>query len=356
VVLLDLGRATPARLLLVAHHLVIDGVSWRILIEDLRTAYEQLAAGGPARLPLGTTSLRKWALRLVEYARSTDARAELPYWLETASAEVPRLPVDDPEGRDDVGASWTVWYGLEEEDSRALLHDVPAVYHTQINDVLLTALAQTFAGWTGSRRLLIDLEGHGREPLFDDVDLSCTIGWFTSVFPFVLDLRGAFGPGEQLVAIRDQLRRVPHHGIGYGILRYLGAPEDATRLRDGAAAEVNFNYLGQFDQLLSSSTLFKPARESSGPTRSPLQARSHALEINCLVTDARLEVGWTFSSARYRRDTIETLAHAYLEALRGLIRHCRTHALGSLTPADFPLAGLDQHQLDRLVGRFGQAR
>jgi hypothetical protein len=210
----------PARVLLVAHHLVIDVVSWGILVDDLDAAYEQVIGGQAAKLPPRTTPFKAWAERLQEYAASTSLRHEAEHWASVRQAQIAALPVDRREGGNTVASSRTLSVSLTVSETSALLQDVPRAYYTKINDALLTALARALAAWMGQPRVRVVVEGHGREPLFDDVDLSRTIGWFTTMHPVVLDLSGAPGPGDALRAIKEQLRRVPGNGIGYGLMRY----------------------------------------------------------------------------------------------------------------------------------------
>jgi non-ribosomal peptide synthase protein (TIGR01720 family) len=240
---------------------------------------------------------------------------------------------------------------LDRDETRALLLEIPRIYHTEINDLLLTALAQSFAEWTGQPFLLVDLEGHGREEIFQDLDLSRTVGWFTTIFPVFLDLRGAASPVDALKRIKEQLRRIPRRGIGYGLLRYLCSDRQVkARLEALPKAEVVFNYLGQLDQTLAQSALFAPARESAGMTRSPRQQRSHLLEINASVEGKQLQSAWAFSTAVHRRETIERLAEGFVRALRELIAQSRSTGAHCYTPSDFPLVSLTQEQLDRLIG------
>ncbi len=353
VALFELGSQKPLRLLILIHHLVVDGVSWRILLDDLMTAYQQLSQGIEVKLPPKTTAYKLWAEKLVEYAHSSELEQELNYWLGEAETEVTELPVDYPGGRDANTeiSSQTVSVSLSDEETTALLREVPEAYHTQINDVLLTALVQTFAQWTGAHTLLIDLEGHGREAIFNDIDLSRTVGWFTSIFPVLLDLRRASGPGEALKSIKEQLRRIPQGGIGYGLLRYLSEDEVVrNRLRSLPQAEVSFNYLGQFDQILPPSSGLAPALEATGPVHDPAGRRRYLLEVNVFVSGGRLQMEWTYSDRVHRRATIERLAQNYLAQLRELIAHCLSPEAGGYTPSDFPLADLEQAKLDWLVG------
>ena len=336
VALFDLGEQRPGRLLIVIHHLAVDGVSWQILLEDLWMAYQQPGEGEAIRLPPKTTSFKRWAGQLVERAHLEKAKQELGYWLGESRRKVSPLPVDHSEGANTVSSAQTVLVSLDVEETQALLREVPRAYQTQINDVLLTALAQTFAQWTGERILLLDLEGYEREEVFEDMDLSRTVGWFTPVFPVLLDLGEAEGPGEALMLVKEQLRRIPNKGDNYGVLRYLsGDAEIARKLCALPQPEVIFNYLGQLDQVLSESPVFGPALESSGPHRSPRGVRHHLLEVAGSISGDRLQLTWTYSRNLHRCSTVEGLAQEFVEALRALIAHCQSPDAGAYTPSDF---------------------
>ncbi|MBD1806823.1 amino acid adenylation domain-containing protein [Microcoleus sp. FACHB-SPT15] len=319
VALFDLGVSKPSRLLIIIHHLAVDGVSWRILLEDLQTAYQQLSQGEAIQLPPKTTSFKHWAERLQEYAQSAALQQELNYWLAESLQQIVHLPTDFPEGNNTVAEAFTVSVTLSREETQALLQAVPAAYQTQINEVLLAALMQAFAQWTGERSLLVDLEGHGREAIFDDVDLSRTVGWFTTIFPVLLDIEEASSLGDSLKAVKEQLRRIPNRGIGYGVLQYL-----SKSLLHSPKAEIRFNYLGQSDQIFQDSSLFKPAQESSGTGRSLRGNRSYLLDINGIVAEGQLRLDWTYSKAIHRQATIERLAESFIEALRELINCCQS--------------------------------
>ena len=250
---------------------------------------------------------------------------------------------------------------------------MPGVYRTQINDVLLTAFVEAFASWTGARTALVDLEGHGREELFADVDVTRTVGWLTSLFPVVLSLGDARGPGEALKSVKEQLRAIPERGVGYGLLRHLHRSEDVgAALAAEPEAEVIFNYLGQFDQPASAEPMLaispviategtasksapariqaRPARESAGPSFSPRAERTHLLAINASVTGGRLHALFIYSESRHRRATIEAFAAGFLEALRRIIAHCLSPSAGGATPSDFQNASVTQDMIDMLAG------
>ncbi|MEH2239779.1 amino acid adenylation domain-containing protein [Nostoc sp.] len=368
VALFQLGQDQPGRLLFIIHHLAVDGISWRILLEDLATGYQQISRGEAIKLPPKTTSFQYWSDRLRGYAQSSD---ELNYWLSESSLKVTALPVDyyldfsarryanaqyNPSAKENntIASTDSVSLSLTEEHTRALLQDVPSAYNTQINDVLLTALVQSFAQWTGERSLLVDLEGHGREDLFEDVDLSRTVGWFTTLFPVHLQLEEVDHPGEVLKLVKEQLRRIPNRGIGYGVLRYL-QPDDSIRrkLQSFPQAEVSFNYLGQLDQVLRASAVLGLAQEFKAE-QSLLNKRSHLLGVSGFIRAGRLEMTWAYSEKVHKRDTIEGLAFGFMEALRSLIAHCQSPDAIGHTPSDFSAARLSQKQLDKFIAKINK--
>ncbi|NER79863.1 MAG: amino acid adenylation domain-containing protein, partial [Leptolyngbya sp. SIO1D8] len=348
----DLGVNRPARLLWVIHHLAVDGVSWRILLEDFQRVYEQLSQGQAIQLPPKTTSFQYWATKLQEYGQSDVRQEALDYWLQQVCQPVTPLPVDFPGGENTVAIASVVSTALSPVDTQALLQEVPKAYQTQINDVLLTALVQGFAGWTGEHCLRVDLEGHGREDLFEEVDLSRTVGWFTSLFPVLLDIGESGHPGTALQAIKDQLRNIPQRGIGYGVLRYLHQ-EASAAWPSPSSTEVMFNYLGQADPgfQTSSSSLFAPAPESSGPGQSFQGSRSHLLSISGIVTGGQFRLNWTYSEGIHQRATIETLAERCMAALRSLIAHCQSLEAGNETPVEAQPANVVQKESDQLIPR-----
>jgi amino acid adenylation domain-containing protein/non-ribosomal peptide synthase protein (TIGR01720 family) len=335
----DRGPNHTGRLLICIHHFAVDGVSWRIFLEDLQTGYEQMTLGTPLKFPSKTTSFKEWAHLLSDYAQSGALQQELSFWLAQPRTRVSGLPVNYPEAREanTVASGRTLTRSLEVDETRILLQEVPKVYHTQINDVLLTALVQAFVPWTGACSLLLDLEGHGREKIKGQMDLSRTMGWFTSIFPVLLDLDGVSSPGEALQSIKEQLQTIPNRGIGYGVLRYLSRnAEVSEQLQELPQAELRFNYLGQFDQALAGSSFFKLTREPTGPVRSQAGRRRYLLDVSGSVVGGQLHIDWTFSENVHRRGTIEDLAERYVEELRSFIAHCQSSSGGSYVPSDLP--------------------
>jgi non-ribosomal peptide synthase protein (TIGR01720 family) len=351
----DLGPRRRRRLLMVIHHLAVDAVSWRILLGDLQIACDQLGRGEAVKLPSKTSSFQQWAQRLSEHVRTPTFQQEADYWLGGSSAASSTLPVDFPRGSNSEASGRVVSGTLDAENTRALLHVVPHAYRTHINDVLLSALGLALRRWIGRPTVTIDVEGHGREDLFEDLDVSRTVGWFTTIFPLRLDLRGTMGPGDVLKSVKEQLRRVPQRGIGYGLLKYLsGNAKAAQQLPAMPQPQIVFNYLGQFD--LPAAAPFAWVWEPTGPLHSPRAHRGHLLEINSWVADGQLRLDWTYSQNVHRHDTIERLAESVLEELSHLIAHCTLPEAGGYTPSDFADAGLNQEELDRLISDLGEPK
>ena len=346
--LLDLGSSQ--RFVLVAHHLAIDGVSWRILLHDLQTAYRQISAGSEIKLPPRTSSFQSWAERLQALAKSSAIEEQTRYWSSLDWSEIPSLPIDSI-GSNRERFSLTVWRSLPVDYTRSLLRDVNKAYRTQITDVLVTALVNTLSAWTGAQFHALELESHGREESFQGVDLSGTTGWFTSLYPVLLRQTATLAPGEALKSIKEQLRAVPAGGIAYGVARYLHG-EGTSKLSSIPRAELIFNYLGQFDDMVSESSLFAETEAGSGPLHDPENARPHVLEVNCWIVNGTLRVGWTYSRELHRAESIARLADSFLLNLKGLIEHCSMRGTRGFTPSDFPLARLNQGQLDQITRTY----
>ncbi len=226
VLLADLPDGSQ-RLLLVVHHLVVDGVSWRILLEDLQQAYQSLQAGQAPNLPAKTSSFKAWADRLKEHASSEAVERELCYWRQALEGVSTDLPCERPEGGRQQRHVAHADTRLPRETTRRLLQEAPAAYRTQVNDLLLTALARVVCRWSGRAEVLVRLEGHGREDLFEDIDLTRTVGWFTSLYPVRLSPRQNLA--DSVKAIKEQLRAIPSRGSATAYCATWEAPRPAER-------------------------------------------------------------------------------------------------------------------------------
>jgi amino acid adenylation domain-containing protein/non-ribosomal peptide synthase protein (TIGR01720 family) len=341
-------------LLIVAHHIAVDAVSWGIVLEEMRVSYEQLSKGDPVKLPQPTASFAKWAHQLAQYCQSEELRGEESIWLDPARENIAPVPVDFPQGRNIEASSQTVHTRLNANETHALLRDVVATSHAQIREVLLATLARTLGRWTGERRMLITVEGHGREELNVPVNVSRTVGWFTTLVPVVLE----YDTDDSLSVLRnvkEQLRRIPRNGIGHGVLRYLGTREDVrARLIALPKPQISFNYLGQSDQReASEESWFRLSTEAPAGSRRPDANRNHLLEVEAVVSNGCLYVDWIYSEEFYRRETVEGQAENFLSELRSLIDLSLVSPAAAFTPSDFPHAGLNQKDLDVLVAKLG---
>ncbi|MBB6498037.1 non-ribosomal peptide synthase/polyketide synthase [Pedobacter cryoconitis] len=319
------------RLLLVVHHLAVDGVSWRILLEEL----EQLLNGVPLP-PVKTASYRQWHQSLVDYGSKSHVQGQLGYWKKAVGQPSPLRRVQEWSGTLSSEDMHQYSAALDAARTRELLQDVPRAYHTVINDLLLSALALTLSSWNGSARVVIGLEGHGREDLIGGIDISRTVGWFTSLYPVVLEVESGKDTGAQLKDLKEQLHQVPDKGLGYGVLKYL---DKAAALQVSDPWEVEFNYLGQLDNLVSDSkdTVLSGAAESSGRSVGEGHPVRELLSINSLIQGGTLQLTWSYSSRHFTVEAIAGLASVYLVELEKLIAHCVEVETPVFTPSDYNL-------------------
>jgi len=348
--LIEPGPDGSPRLLLVAHHLAVDVASWRILLEDLETSYTQAVRGEAVRLPARTASFREWAIGLAEHARSETPELELAFWLAEDWASAGPLPVDFPSGENTMASLRLVQSSLSAGETRTLLQDLPRLRQCEVASALLTALAVACGPWTGAPGLLVEMEGHCRDPrapVIPGLDLSRTVGWLTALYPFLVRVRDAADPAGSLPAVDRRLRSAARRGGGFGLLRWLsGSEEVRASLTALPRPELSFLYLGQLDAggaVVASP--FEPAPEGRGPEQSPRGSRSHLLNVIAAVSGGRLRVTWAYSSALHRAGTIEALAERFLQALRSLLG---SETAGASRPA-FLRSGLSEAELDELV-------
>ena len=352
-VLFASGSSDSKFLLIVIHHLAVDTVSWGILLADLQHLYRELSTGETCSLSPKTTSFKHWAERLVQQHSLSGALAEeAKYWFSLAGKKCPSLPVDH-RGANTQASAQSVGEALTVQETDVLLHQLPTAYRTQINEVLLTALARVFSRWSGSTSLLLDLEGHGREDILEGVDLSRTVGWFTTIFPVVLDIGNCKTSADSLRLIKEQLRAIPNRGIGYGLLRYAGADESiAARLKELPKAEVRFNYLGQLNRTADQAAAFTVVPGPTGPAQSTRGLRPYLLDLVGTIDNSALRVDWIYSENVHSRETVAQLAHDYVEELRALITQADARNAANLSPTDFPKARVSQTELNKVLSRI----
>lgn len=326
-------------LLMAIHHLVIDGISWRILFEDFAVGYNQALKGEAVKFQDKTTSYQEWAEKLSQYSNQPAILQELAYWQAIANEPVPALPKDHLPATNRRKDGRLASIRLTQAETEMLQKKVNRAYNTEINDILLTALGLTLKDWSKSEKVLINLEGHGREE-FMDVEIQRTVGWFTSMHPVLLDFSRADQLKEQIIAVKESLRQIPNKGTGYWILKYLTAAEQKCQAQLAVNPEVNFNYLGQFDQNVDTS-IFEISPLGFGDTVSPESALLNHLAVSGLIFGGELVLNFNYNALEYEEATITHLVENFKVNLLQIIEHCAGQEETEFTPGDFT-TGLSQ--------------
>ena len=358
------GEGRWGRLFIAIHHLAVDGVSWRVLLEELSESVEALAAGRePAPAPAEMTGTWvRWARELAGAAEN--AKRELEHWQSLPWARVRKLAVDQ-EGDNTILSARTVEHKLTQAETAELLSGLATAYRCRVDEALLSALVRAYSRWLHERgaeddgALLVNVEGHGREAGYMGMvsDPTRTVGWFTSLYPV------AFETGNQqenveraLLRAKETMRAVPNGGISWGLLRYVCDGDGLDEVRDWPPAEVCVNYLGRFDNVIAETGPFAAAGEQVGPLQSERGIRQYVFELNSLVMNEQLHLSWSYSENLHRRESVERLAELHAEELHSIIEHCQLPEAGGFTPSDFPQAKLNQEELDAFLSRIGGGR
>ncbi|WP_314246806.1 condensation domain-containing protein [Streptomyces kutzneri] len=374
-VLLDRGAGQQGRLALVVHHLVVDGVSWRILQDDLRACWTALTEGREPVLEPAHTPFAHWADLLRAEATSGRRTAEADRWA-AALREAPQAlaGVRAPGGLDPESPDNTLTLTLGPEVTGPLLTTAPGLVNGTVNDVLLTALALAVLGRRSADgedgadeegAVLVDVEGHGREDVADGTDLSRTVGWFTTAFPVRLalgrpdlDEARAGGPavGAALRLVKEELRAVPDKGIGFGLLRHLNSrtgPDLAAR----GIPQIGFNYLGRFPMGADAPWDAAPGHAFALDDADDGLPMAHAVEVNAAAHEGpdglTLNATWTWAGNAFPGSWVHDLAQEWFTMLRAVVTHAARPDAGGLTPSDVPLAQVSQADLDTFESQLG---
>jgi len=335
-------------LLIVIHHLVVDGISWRILLEDLNTGYQQALRGEEIRFPRKADSLQTWGQGLLEYANSPALLSETAYWTQVEQTLVAPLPQESDLVDLQQEERTPVVMSLSAEDTTKLLYRANQAYHTEIDDLLLTGLGLALNAWTNNDQFLIQMEGHGREEIGTGCDIQRTVGWFTSMYPVVLDMNGSESLSYAIKSVKESLRSIPNKGFGYGVLKYLTAAESKSNLAFNAHPEIVYNYLGQFDQDFETETFeSSPLGTGTEEQRSP-----YKLILNGIIAGGQLTFVCSYDPECYRKETIERFMAGYFTHLQTIIAHCAAKEQPELTPSDCSSKGIELAEVDALNQAF----
>ena len=324
--LVRFGAGRPDRFVAIVHHQLMDNSSWGILLDDLQDAYTALAAGTEPALTPPTGTFREWARGLAELARSTELDADIAYWTRIATRPVPRLPLDFPDGGNQMPLEDTVTLRLGEADTAALRRVMPRRYALSLNDALLAAVLRGYADWSGQDAVLLDMVARGRELGPGDLDLSRAVGRFSVTAPRLLTLPAEDSTAALLGAVAEAAAAMPRGGLGYGLLRYLGGfPAIGALLAPLGEPDILLSNWGELDQIFDESTLLGPPAEDvwrspgNGGTQPDL-TRMHRLVINAGITGGELELNWRYSTGLHRRESIERLGGLVLRTLTEFAR------------------------------------
>lgn len=353
-------------LFLAIHHLAVDGISWRIILEDLASGYEQAIRGDDIALPPKTASFQTYTEQLAKYAESRRLLQQADYWRTIEQHETVALPKEQTHiGKSALKKRNTVSFTLAQQETDAILKDVHNAYNTDTQDLLLASAVLAIWQWVPQKALKIALEGHGRQSEAADHDISRTVGWFTSIYPVLLQLEPNTWDDHHeeymirtLKTTKDTLRRIPDKGFGYGVLKYMTPPEKA-KIEFGKAPDITFNYLGQFEIGNRAQT---ETEQLDAFTFSPLGGgeditgtwkREQSLDISALVAEGKLTVNMTYETGRFQKETIERLSQDCQYYLRKLMNHCLGKTETEKTVSDFDDRELTEEAFKNITDLLG---
>lgn len=327
------------KILITAHHLVVDGVSWRIILEDINTMVKQINNGQNILLPSKTHSYQEWA-KVIENYCNHEMDKEIRYWKQV-SGKVFSFPTDYDLGEDNVDSSCTIAVQLDENLTEKLLTKSNLPYNTESRDLLVTSLLRIIKEFTGNEDIIIEIEGHGRDEIYESVDVSRTVGWFTSIYPFYIKLARDDLAG-QIKEIKEEIRKIPNRGIGFGILKYLSMAFDENNQRS-----IRFNFLGDYNSEYDNGSvnLLKDQLGNDYDKRNKLTC---IIDINCFIVGGKLNVLLTYSKNKFSQNTMERFINSYINDLKTIIDHCCDKKSFEFTPSDFDTVDISMDELDSL--------
>ncbi|WP_420954369.1 bacitracin non-ribosomal peptide synthetase BacA [Bacillus haynesii] len=344
---LGIFRADEGDHLLIAiHHLVVDGVSWRILFEDFETLYLQALKDEPLDIGYKTDSYQEFARQLKKYAQSRRLLKEREYWQKALEADVPFIPAEKLE-RDTFEHSTTLSIRIGPDVTANLLRNANKAYNTEINDILLTALIAAVRDITGENKLKVMMEGHGREDILDGVDITRTIGWFTTVYPVFIDLGEEKEISQNIKMVKETLRKIPNKGIGYGVLKYM--TEELQKIQ--TQAPLSFNYFGEMNNDMNRK-VFSQSPFSPGESIGGKIVRHCAIEMNAISLNGELTIYTTFNQDQYQTSAIEQLNQSFKENLEKIVDHCVGKDGSDMTPSDYGDVSLGLEELERIQNKY----
>jgi non-ribosomal peptide synthase protein (TIGR01720 family) len=335
-------------LLIVIHHLVVDGVSWRILFEDIKSLYKQASEGENLDLGYKFSSYKDYALKLKEYSNSNSLLKEQSYWSRVSNSKVKFIGKNSALSVGKYGDSKTLSILLDKDETNKLLRQTNKAYNTQINDILLTALLLTTRSITGENKLKVSMEGHGREDVLKDIDVSRTVGWFTSMYPVYIDLGEDIEISKNIKMVKETLRKIPNKGVGYGILNYLSKD---TLLENEEKPEILFNYLGEMDNSLDKEE-FSISKFDSGKSIGSRIRRNTFLEIDSILVNGQLIISTTFNRNQYDDFTIKEMNTKFKENLEIIIDHCINKEQSEKTASDYGAGNISSDDLDNILSDY----
>ncbi|SHE59542.1 non-ribosomal peptide synthase domain TIGR01720/amino acid adenylation domain-containing protein [Seinonella peptonophila] len=336
----------------VIHHLVVDGVSWRVLLEDFATLSEQLLMNQMMKLPEKSSSFKQWSTLLRSDSQQEKIEQERDFWqkqLQTASSQM----VENAQFNIDSMTD-SIKFSCSEAETSRLITEVPVRFRAKLMEILLAALMRAYHSWSREDHLLVHLEGHGRETLDENVDLSRTVGWFTSIYPLLLGTDGQYEMATILRSIKERYRQIPQNGIGYGMLRYLKQDSLLQEL-ERFPALMSFNYLGRFDLSVAKSSVVKEWIQFLGPSRRQENVRPHLIDVTGIQLGNELKWEFLYSRNTFTSESIKQLGQAFMEGLRWFINQSSPDPT-SFNPSDFPQARLNQSELSKVLAKISQRK